>query len=164
MGGITPAHAGKRGIIELACAAIWDHPRTCGEKQMSHSPPDARAGITPAHAGKSQYRCAWNRSSRDHPRTCGEKHIAPIALHIRPWITPAHAGKRKAYAAAIFGPRDHPRTCGEKTPICASRVNIGGSPPHMRGKATCPLAIGAATWITPAHAGKSLLQNPKGRD
>ena len=92
---ITPAHAGKRLFAVVACPALKDHPRTCGEKHtindnmktVKGSPPHMRGkdsvmyglqrvhGITPAHAGK---RPVWPGSSaahRDHPRTCGEKLI-----------------------------------------------------------------------------------------
>ena len=30
--GITPAHAGKRSYPHVPFCAVWDHPRTCGEK------------------------------------------------------------------------------------------------------------------------------------
>ena len=33
---ITPAHAGKRLFAVVACPALKDHPRTCGEKE--HKP------------------------------------------------------------------------------------------------------------------------------
>ena len=71
--GITPAHAGKRLLLQKPQADHWDHPRTCGEKYdhvdvfklTEGSPPHMRGkginhffcgavlGITPAHAGKS---------------------------------------------------------------------------------------------------------------
>ena len=71
--GITPAHAGKSSILVAHWSAVWDHPRTCGEKsgsmsnfsRCSGSPPHMRGKvpyhdnawfltrITPAHAGKS---------------------------------------------------------------------------------------------------------------
>ena len=70
---ITPAHAGKSSILVAHWSAVWDHPRTCGEKsgsmsnfsRCSGSPPHMRGKvpyhdnawfltrITPAHAGKS---------------------------------------------------------------------------------------------------------------
>ena len=71
---ITPAHAGKRTRCQRPSFVVWDHPRTCGEKQKllkvspdnQGSPPHMRGkesfdkifvlfiGITPAHAGKSR--------------------------------------------------------------------------------------------------------------
>ena len=32
LGGITPAHAGKRVVAEVCFVSNADHPRTCGEK------------------------------------------------------------------------------------------------------------------------------------
>ena len=93
--GITPAHAGKSCIVKTVEFQCQDHPRTCGEKEVSHqflcdfwgSPPHMRGkgkgsfrrrfccGITPAHAGKSQLEPETYARREDHPRTCGEKHL-----------------------------------------------------------------------------------------
>ena len=32
--GITPAHAGKRGLCARSMRCDWDHPRACGEKSL----------------------------------------------------------------------------------------------------------------------------------
>ena len=70
---ITPAYAGKSGVIQSALNLYEDHPRLCGEKlsllkneiSAMGSPPPMRGkvsniptpelplGITPAYAGKS---------------------------------------------------------------------------------------------------------------
>ena len=70
---ITPAYAGKRGILDTNAKLFQDHPRLCGEKPnvaaitsaFRGSPPPMRGkdgfpllealalGITPAYAGKS---------------------------------------------------------------------------------------------------------------
>ena len=89
---ITPAHAGKTNNIQFVHSLPQDHPRACGENEVTTanggickgSPPRMRGkphsyqtcrackGITPAHAGKTQ-RCAPICSfRRDHPRACGE--------------------------------------------------------------------------------------------
>ena len=34
--GITPARAGKSNIPGVRSASMWDHPRACGEKYISH--------------------------------------------------------------------------------------------------------------------------------
>ena len=69
---ITPAYAGKSGILWLNLCCVRDHPRLCGEKSGAYkhhkhlrgSPPPMRGkeieriftfsfyGITPAYAGK----------------------------------------------------------------------------------------------------------------
>ena len=71
--GITPAYAGKSLTLTVLASLSWDHPRVCGEKDLTTerihwfrgSPPRMRGkggatsdiilhpGITPAYAGKS---------------------------------------------------------------------------------------------------------------
>ena len=130
--------------------------------------------ITPAHAGKRPKNYKNIDGAKDHPRTCGEKinilrdypkckgsppHMqgkASVATNAPPIerITPAHAGKRWHinYIRSRLG--DHPRTCGEKFYRIASRILIGESPPHMRGKVLSVLGYPLPVRITPAHAGK----------
>ena len=72
--GITPAYAGKSGIIAVEVSYMQDHPRLCGEKWVFNANFGAVGRITPAYAGKSQiciFQLFW---SEDHPRLCGEKH------------------------------------------------------------------------------------------
>ena len=79
-----------------------------------------------------------------------------------PWcapigITPAYAGKRGYDKFTEIGYRDHPRLCGEKYTRSLPYLVQRGSPPPMRGKGqkkACP-APGAR--ITPAYAGKSIV-------
>ena len=71
-------------------------------------------------------------------------------------ITPAYAGKSLLELVAVVGGRDHPRLCGEKTAICTNKTEIKGSPPPMRGKATCTLVNNDIIGITPAYAGKRI--------
>ena len=95
VGGITPARAGKRKILQDFSYAERDHPRACGEKCCtprtalcrSGSPPRVRGkanwlakeqnkgGITPARAGKSRTPDDLVQGNRDHPRACGEKNM-----------------------------------------------------------------------------------------
>ena len=91
--GITPAYAGKRDGKDQRHAAVWDHPRVCGEKfyivlplyNLLGSPPRMRGKvssfslpslsprITPAYAGKSVQQLSLVNMAWDHPRVCGEK-------------------------------------------------------------------------------------------
>ena len=91
--GITPARAGKRHRPRVGTFFARDHPRVCGEKDVSAfavvvaagSPPRVRgkviahlsypsfSGITPACAGKSLFEARLSKERRDHPRVCGEK-------------------------------------------------------------------------------------------
>ena len=76
---ITPAYAGKSGIITVEVSYMQDHPRLCGEKTVKGfrdpaekgSPPPMRGKdatnefrvpvlrITPAYAGKSPLQNRW---------------------------------------------------------------------------------------------------------
>ena len=71
------------------------------------------------------------------------------------WITPAHAGKSDYMTGACTAVVDHPRTCGEKFIQIFIHITLDGSPPHMRGKAFFRKNIHKHIRITPAHAGKS---------
>ena len=51
--GITPAYAGKRITEILFTHGCQDHPRLCGEKQITPFFHTSLPGITPAYAGKS---------------------------------------------------------------------------------------------------------------
>ena len=74
-------------------------------------------------------------------------------------ITPAHAGKSHRLHLSIHRPWDHPRTCGEKTFLEQTGPAGLGSPPHMRGKANTGTDTASEARITPAHAGKSMMQS-----
>ena len=90
---ITPAYAGKSGLVTPHVPERKDHPRVCGEKPdkygigsyLTGSPPRMRGKgilrvvlfatrrITPAYAGKRFIPYAWYGRRQDHPRVCGEK-------------------------------------------------------------------------------------------
>ena len=50
--GITPAYAGKSKRSEDAATFQWDHPRLCGEKQLSETSEKLLAGSPPPMRGK----------------------------------------------------------------------------------------------------------------
>ena len=153
---ITPAHAGKRRAMACPLSFPEDHPRMCGEKSplgpcgpvSPGSPPRMRGkgnlkialvlgvGITPAHAGKR------DSPRPDRPSAGGSPpHMRGKADHISGHnfgigITPAHAGKSFPVKLVSRQLQDHPRTCGEKPFTAYLRAWWGGSPPHMRGKAS----------------------------
>ena len=70
-------------------------------------------------------------------------------------ITPAYAGKRRNCPRILRSTRDHPRVCGEKHAVPVSAIWSAGSPPRVRGKASCILVSSSTVGITPAYAGKS---------
>ena len=70
-----------------------DHPRVCGEKDISVSSSGLLPGSPPRMRGKA-------------------KEVAKALDKIG--ITPAYAGKSFARYLVLCTPRDHPRVCGEK--------------------------------------------------
>ena len=136
--GITPAHAGKSLAGMQARKTLWDHPRTCGEKQCVGAGNSAAGGSPPHMRGKGVF-FSWL------PPEIG--------------ITPAHAGKSRCGFCQIDRCRDHPRTCGEKNRISRISLHELGSPPHMRGKGLFCVLGAIRVRITPAHAGKRLSQS-----
>ena len=138
-------------------------------------------GITPAGAGKTNPRCVHGLSLRDHPRRCGEnsacsrsnisemgsppqvrgKHEALALLKVGKWITPAGAGKTRLNALSRANPLDHPRRCGENFPTVANFGRVPGSPPQVRGKRILLPASCSNHGITPAGAGKTVIQSVK---
>ena len=89
---ITPAGAGKTGVLRASASSRWDHPRRCGENVFEFvtvrffigSPPQVRGKqfaanvralptrITPAGAGKTRTGASIINRQEDHPRRCGE--------------------------------------------------------------------------------------------
>ena len=114
LSGITPAHAGKRYILNRERKSDEDHPRTCGEKPATFFWRKNLSGSPPHMRGKVRLRNYFDNFLKDHPRTCGEKVLAcgrgqpafgspphmrgkdSAFFHSRGLmrITPAHAGKR----------------------------------------------------------------------
>ena len=155
---ITPAYAGKSVLCSTQDVQRRDHPRLCGEKDISAqrlysasgSPPPMRGKaiqtttwtklirITPAYAGKRKIADFYGVSIEDHPRLCGEKLLRWLVVGINHRITPAYAGKSCSVLDSAFFIRDHPRLCGEKSCASSSTIWNVGSPPPMRGKELLP--------------------------
>ena len=138
---ITPAYAGKRLHQGRSHLLYQDHPRLCGEKVCRQGRGCGTRGSPPPMRGK-------------------ETALGDGAKQGR--ITPAYAGKRLNYATSIFGWEDHPRLCGEKVHTEPLSREAAGSPPPMRGKVSkCP-PVDFFHRITPAYAGKRILQRLQG--
>ena len=89
--GIIPAHAGKRDGPLGPVSAIRDHPRSCGEKQITRFSVGTRLGSSPLMRGKE----------------------TTFPMVRRPaGIIPAHAGKSTGWALRSSRTEDHPRSCG----------------------------------------------------
>ncbi len=90
---ITPAYAGKSRRSSRNERQCEDHPRLCGEKQLSIDTNVIRLGSPPPMRGKGQ-----------------EKHVDRFQKR----ITPAYAGKSLIRKTLMTISLDHPRLCGEK--------------------------------------------------
>ena len=74
-------------------------------------------------------------------------------------ITPACAGKSSRNETCWHRPWDHPCVCGEKIEMPYELLLKEGSPPRMRGKAFGLVLYKVEIGITPACAGKSVLES-----
>ena len=72
-------------------------------------------------------------------------------------ITPAYAGKSRKASSRDSVMRDHPRLCGEKEFVNLICGGNAGSPPPMRGKEHLMRCAVCGAGITPAYAGKRIV-------
>ena len=72
-------------------------------------------------------------------------------------ITPAHAGKTRKNGQTYYNVEDHPRACGENEECPDEEGDVWGSPPRMRGKQIPRYVNASFHRITPAHAGKTVV-------
>ena len=112
---IIPAHAGNSHRPREPARFKPDHPRACGELQLSFLPADLDAGSSPRMRGTPQE--------------------AENAQALRR-IIPAHAGNSASPRMSPSRTSDHPRACGELSANVTLRKPVSGSSPRMRG--TCP--------------------------
>ena len=134
-GQITPAHAGKRRPSGSMRTAYRDHPRACGEKDLSEAGADELGGSPPRMRGKADL-------------------LEALADGLG--ITPAYAGKSRLHTSVLPWRRDHPRICGEKERWQGIWNSGVGSPPRMRGKGNVSHYHEQEPRITPAYAGKRM--------
>ena len=132
--GITPARAGKRLLFRMRSNTAQDHPRACGEKDVS---------LIFVHSWLASPPRVRGKGANDDCRTAGRG------------ITPARAGKRSLNASARPVIWDHPRACGEKRTVWWVCCYRQGSPPRVRGKVYEAFQERLDYGITPARAGKS---------
>ena len=113
--------------------------------------------ITPADAGKTAppSLCRW--CSGDHPRGCGENRNALLPVVFAIGSPPRMRGKLYRFLSSALQRKDHPRGCGENKSISHGLSFVLGSPPRMRGKLSAGTLFSAASRITPADAGKTVL-------
>ena len=137
---ITPAHAGKSEKNSVIVWPLWDHPRTCGEKQVPRMERPRSKGSPPHMRGKGQSAQQGGKQTR---------------------ITPAHAGKRLRNLQSAVWTWDHPRTCGEKMLFAVFTLPWLGSPPHMRGKDGLSQVVDGCTWDHPRTCGEKRPPTPQ---
>ena len=133
--GIIPACAGNRSKTPVTWSYWRDHPRVCGEQNMSMMNVTVSQGIIPACAGNRLNQQMAESAAWDHPRVCGEQAsgaikctykkgssprvrgtvYARLPLPAHDGIIPACAGNRVGFTYTICALRDHPRVCGEQT-------------------------------------------------
>ena len=133
--------------------------------------------ITPACAGKTAFLPQCRLTLRDHPRMCGKNSIGNLRLftpkgsppHVREKlvcddsdtlchrITPACAGKTSRYSYSYQHIGDHPRMCGKNTAKQSEKLELEGSPPHVREKLFVTFVLCLKLRITPACAGKTMI-------
>ena len=120
--------------------AQYNHPRTRGEK--------------PCHTSSV---C---QPAQSPPHTRGKERIYRLQSPSNT-ITPAHAGKSNPNETVERCEDNHPRTRGEKRCGRFCLCKLVQSPPHTRGKVFDRNLNFSEGAITPAHAGKSVLQRHK---
>ena len=119
----------------------------------------------------------------DHPRSCGKDSISDIVTRVGPGspplvrerhiarqrkrklggITPARAGKTFNKFTTIVICWDHPRSCGKDFRIEPALNFMLGSPPLVRERRRKKSLHLLMTRITPARAGKTMIQLMKSR-
>ena len=134
--GIIPALAGNTGAGGVGGVAGWDHPRACGEHEMTLLENGVALGSSPRLRGTQQY------DNRQHGND---------------GIIPALAGNTILYRIAISIRWDHPRACGEHIGLPLSKDSNQGSSPRLRGTQAGTAEITATFGIIPALAGNTML-------
>ena len=136
-GGIIPAHAGNTCIFSTGCTRCWDHPRACGEHELSIPRKFTNSGSSPRMRGT---------------------HVIYDGEQILVGIIPAHAGNTAALTARTQVLKDHPRACGEHPSWGPPEPVWTGSSPRMRGTLFRNGDDAIRYGIIPAHAGNTALR------
>ena len=126
---ITPAWAGKSGLLPLPARPHGDHPRVGGEKCVSGTWLKCLSGSPPRRRGKV---------------------FTPLEDGKPSGIIPAWAGKSSAQPRSGPPGQDHPRMGGEKSCPGVTTNSLKGLPPRGRGKAAAGSSWASWPGITPA--------------
>ena len=132
--GNIPAYAGKTRGEKDAGQFGEEHPRVCGENNVSAEVEGLKNGTSPRMRGKP---------AQSHQPDASTRNI------------PAYAGKTPLSPLALLAAKEHPRVCGEN-PLPAGRcVTVSGTSPRMRGKPSGNHWDSAQQGNIPAYAGKT---------
>ena len=180
-GGIIPAGAGRSPIRYFRGVICGDHPRGCGEKNITPprpplwrgSSPRVRGegggwrrratmlGIIPAGAGRRLPGVRARRFRGDHPRGCGEKWLrGPRGRRCR-GSSPRVRGEVCEGLGIRLLEGDHPRGCGEKVRAASNEAANKGSSPRVRGEGGEGTDGAVERGIIPAGAGRSDDSRPR---
>ena len=140
---IIPADAGSTFGGQPNHERLRDHPRGCGEHQISTAAEFLALGSSPRMRG-----------AREVPQVL----LTPIR------IIPADAGSTRNPAFVYPAFRDHPRGCGEHLFAASWQSAAGGSSPRMRGAPTGYHPCGRPEGIIPADAGSTIANVLKKND
>ena len=132
--GNIPAYAGK---THWAATRVWwstEHPRVCGENDVTPAEQLLNCGTSPRMRGKLRNSCFSCLSTRN---------------------IPAYAGKTASATLPTDFPKEHPRVCGENAILRALLARLRGTSPRMRGKPMQKTEQAQAKGNIPAYAGKT---------
>ena len=157
--GNTPANAGKTPVQRAHHDTPWKHPRECGEDFLTAT----GVAVVP----------------ETPPRMRGRP-FHPHDLHVQVRNTPANAGKTKRHGRSQVPNQKHPRECGEDNKVmpCTPRRNPHErgedrsdvvkaavaleTPPRTRGRLGGHKRCVQRARNTPANAGKTTSEEPRG--
>ena len=129
---IIPAYAGSRRSPAPSARPSRDHPRVCGEQELTCGGKWDAAGSSPRMRGAGRHR-------QDLPLLLG--------------IIPAYAGSSVPQTGAAASVSDHPRRCGEQIERWGRISWMSGSSPQVRGAVVEANREASRLGIIPAGAG-----------
>ena len=132
--GIIPADAGSTKHRCWICKITKDHPRGCGEHDLTLCRPDFELGSS--------------------PRMRGARGVG-IDRAVLPGIIPADAGSTHRHESFHGKTWDHPRGCGEHSYPIDKLMLDEGSSPRMRGALHAAPGPVRRSGIIPADAGST---------
>ena len=156
---IIPADAGSTSSADSPNRSFKDHPRGCGEHDMSREWFGDDRGSSPRMRGAHCVRRWIQRYARIIPADAG----STPSRSPRAWpsaaawtrIIPADAGSTQDLTDILARLEDHPRGCGEHSTPRSRTANRTGSSPRMRGARLGVVAALVARRIIPADAGST---------